>query len=855
MEKQRRAACDFQQRDRASGQVRQRNAHFCQKVAEGHQQFEGASAQKNRATRGSNHFLNAKLGRRSHKFDSVKEERCIIKALRPITLYLVVAGSWNFVAYRVLESGVKIPTLVAPILFMFALLLAFLVAFGGTLLTYLYDQTSPLMVRAAIGICTSFALFATLTFALACILGLNAASILLSSAILAIPVFLTRAVWREGLRRDITQATRRDIEYSKSGAPNTTSPLVRWVEIIVLGLLLCVLAWAMSRVSYEKPDGLYTAYETNIGDLTLHFQIMTGFAWGGNYPPQSPIYAGSLFVYPFLPDFLTAIWLRLGASFPFAVVMQTEMLAFAMAILLHRLSLELVRDRLAALIAPYLVIFTGGLGWIAFISDSSDSATGFREVLAHMPRQYTNAIATWRWCNALTTLFVTQRSLMLGLPLALVVFLLWWRFFTGRNQLEGGQRPRFHPLLAAGFLVSMLPLIHSHTFLVVALTSVYLAFLIQPLGAGAKRDWQFYFVALAPIAAIELAYYFFARHSQAKIVPGAFFAWNFGWDKGDANIFVFWLQNTGAFWPLIFYVLWKRKDSRAALKRFSFFWIPLLALNLVSRETGIFDPLGLHARVALYLRVLVAFYFALVPFIVARCWPRTKDENREGENWAWQDVEWRNAALWLSVFVTIGFVMPNLFRFAPWIWDNNKILIYWFVIASPFASLGLAHLWRARHWRRGLAAFLFFTLTAAGALDIWHGANGQLEQRNFDRDGIALASVMRDLPRGTVVLHAPIYNSPICLSGKISVMGYNGHLASYGIDYGTRETDVQSFLRGDAGSDRVLEKYGATAFIIGPQERDYLAHLNPPQMLAPPEYWNKWKKVTQQGEYTLYTTR
>ena len=757
---------------------------------------------------------------------------------------------------------------------MLALFLAFLVAFGGLLLTYLYDKTSPLIVRAAIGICTGFALYTTLTFALACVFGLNAASILLSTAILALPVFLTRDTWREGLRHDIARLRNRDIEYSKRGE-NPQSSLVRWAEIVGLGFLLCVLAWAMSRVSYQKPDGLYTAYETNIGDLTLHFQIMTSFAWGGNFPPQNPIYAGSPFVYPFLPDFLTAIWLRCGASFPFAVVLQTEMLAFALAILLHRLSLELVRDRLAALIAPYLVIFCGGLGWIAFISEASDSATGFREILAHTQRQYTNAQVTWRWCNSLTTLFVTQRSLMLGLPLALVVFLLWWRFLSGRNatrdDMQNGERPRFHPLLAAGFFASMLPLIHSHTFLVVALTSVYLAFLIPPLGAGAKRDWWLFFVALAPIGAIELAYYFVARHSQTKIVSGAFFAWNFGWDKADANIFVFWLQNTSAFWPLIFFALWQHADCRAALKRFAFFWIPLLALFLIPREGGIFETL--------WLRVLVVCYLAMVPIVVARCWPRNEknvgNENVENANAETanieysnatsanvqrseienRDLEWRNRALWLSVFVTVGFVMPNLFRFAPWIWDNNKILIYWFIVSSPFAALGLAHLWRARHWRRGLAAFLFFTMTFAGALDIWHGANGQLEQRNFDLDGIALARVMRDLPQGTIVLHAPTYNSPVCLSGKLSVMGYNGHLASYGIDYGTRETDIQSFLRGDVGSERVLDKYGATAFIIGPQESDYLAHLSAPQMVAPPAYWKKWKKVTQKGEYSLYTTR
>lgn len=723
---------------------------------------------------------------------------------------------------------------------MLALILAVLVALSGTSLTYLYDRTSPLLVRLAIGICSGFAWFATVGFALSCVIGLNAVSISLALATLLVPVVLTRKLWLEALRRDLVALQNRDrvLDNRKN----------RWISNACFSLLLMVVSWAMSHVSYQKNDGLYTAYETNIGDLTLHFQIMTGFAWGGNFPPQNPIYAGSLIVYPFLPDFLTAIWLRCGASFPFAVELQTEMLAFALVVLLQRLSLELVRDRLAATIAPWLVIFSGGWGWLLFIRNASDSPTGFRALLSNLPVQYSNTTDTWRWCNTLTTLFVTQRSLLLGLPLALTVLLLWWRFLSGRNgagaitNLENLENPQvenalFHPLLAAGFFASMLPLMHSHTFLVVGLTSVYIAFLIRPRHF-AQRDWRLFYFALAPIVFVELLYFVVARRSQGEMTPGAFFAWNFGWDKANAEFLTFWLKNTGAFWPLLFFALWQKKDSRAALKRFALWLAPLFLLYLVA----LFNSVPFQAWP---LRVLVVLFFAAVPVLIARLWPPNESE--------YADENWRRAVVLLSVFITVGFVMPNLFRFAPWVWDNNKILIYWFMVASPFAALGLAHLWRARCWRRGLAVFLFWTMTFAGALDIWHGANGQLEQRNFDNDGMALAQTMRALPRGTIVLHAPTFNSPVCLSGKNSVMGYPGHLTSYGFNCGPRELEVQSFFRGDAGSERVLEKYGATVFILGPQEREYMAHLNQP--MAPPEYWNKWKKVAQNGEYTLFTTR
>jgi len=759
---------------------------------------------------------------------------------------------------------------------MIAVLLALAVATSGALLSYLYDNTSPFAVRAALGICSGFALFATIAFGLSCWIGLNAGSIVLSLAFLLAPVVVTRNVWRAGLQRDLGVL---------KNAEDGDSPRAKGAAHLGLGLLMALLAWVYTRVCYEKPDGLYTAFATNLGDLPLHLQIISSFAWGQNFPPQNPIWSGSLFAYPFLPDFLTAVWVRCGLDFSPAMLLQNLMLIFAIVVLLHRFALELVRNRLAALLTPFLLIFFGGLGWMLYISDASDSPSGFWPLLKQLPHEYTNTAPAWRWSNALTTLFVTQRSLLMGFPLALAIFLLWWRHGTTQHDnsvhdnrvTEGAPPNETSPsstlphadsaledsalaglshadsalvvsraaMLAAGIFAGTLPLIHSHTFLVVALTAFYLAMLFRAQ-LFPNRHWLLFFAAMIVVALPQLVFLAIARRSEAGTDPKAFLDWTFGWDKGDANIFLFWFKNSGALWPLLFFVFWRNSHSRAALKRFGLYLLPLVLLFFIPRETGMFE--------ATWLRVLVGLYLAVSPFVVARCWPRTEAQN---------DRNWKRAALFLSAFVAVGFIMPNLLRFAPWLWDNNKILIYWFAVALPFVALGLAFLWRARSWKRALAVALFFSMTWAGTLDIWRGVSGQLEQREFDRDEMIFAFAVRALPPDVlppraVVLHAPTYNSPLCLTGRISTMGYAGHLTSHGLKQETvdaRAGEVADFLSGTFGSDRVLERYGVAAFIIGPQERDYLASLNPPRTLAPPAYWNKWKKVAQQGEYSLFTTR
>ena len=53
----------------------------------------------------------------------------------------------------------------------------------------------------------------------------------------------------------------------------------------------------------ERPDGIYTGVLNNFGDLPFHLSVITSFAYGQNFPPEDPTFAGVRFTYPFLTDF------------------------------------------------------------------------------------------------------------------------------------------------------------------------------------------------------------------------------------------------------------------------------------------------------------------------------------------------------------------------------------------------------------------------------------------------------------------------------------------------------------------------------------------------------------------------
>jgi hypothetical protein len=77
---------------------------------------------------------------------------------------------------------------------------------------------------------------------------------------------------------------------------------------------------------------------------------------------------------------------------------------------------------------------------------------------------------------------------------------------------------------------------------------------------------------------------------------------------------------------------------------------------------------------------------------------------------------------------TLCFVVPNIYRLSPWVWDNIKVLYYWWIASSPLVALLVARLWRRGTLARSLAIALLVVLTLAGSLDVWRVASRASER-------------------------------------------------------------------------------------------------------------------------------
>ncbi len=709
----------------------------------------------------------------------------------------------------------------------FALLLALAAIAGATALTYSYDRDASLWSRLCAGVCLGFAALGLVGFVLASALGMGPAALALAGVVCGSPLLLLlRRDWRVRLAAD-----------TKEGLGVVSRALAGkgGAGAVVFYLCAALLFWLVyARAMYQMPEGIFTGVDTNIGDLPFHLAVVTGFAYGENFPPQHPEFAGVRLTYPFVVDFVAAMFVRAGATLEGSLFWQNFALMMSLVGLLHRWALRQTRDRLAALVVPALVLLSGGLGWAVFLREAASSGQGVFAMLGSLEHDYTRAYPGFEWGNAVTALFVTQRSILLGLSVALVVWTLWWDGSekakegseegaaaevegrrVGKNKAKGKSvrgaktggavegegvaadnsfafclRPfALRQMIAAGVVAGLMPLVHAHSFVVMMLMGACMALaqgasVLLSKSEGARdeapawarvwavwRPWVLFALAASVLALPQM---FFATRESA-VNAGRFFGWEFGWAHGQTNVVWFWIKNTAVF-------------------------IPLLVVALAWRGAGVSKR-------------LLFFY---LPFVLC-------------------------------------FVVPNVYRLSPWVWDNIKVLLYWWVASAPLVALVLVRVWRRGGAWRAAALVLLFMQTAAGGLDVWRAASGTVERRSFEPAGLEFAEVIkRETAPRALILHAPTYNDPVYLTGRRTFLGYPGHVWSHGIDYGPREAELKRIYAGAADAPALVERAGIEYIVVGPLEREELRQRG---LVLNESFFARYRKVGEAGAYRLYKTK
>src|SRR5205085_717065 len=156
-----------------------------------------------------------------------------------------------------------------------------------------------------------------------------------------------------------------------------------------------------------------------------------------------------------------------------------------------------------------------------------DSGKGLMDFLWHLPQEYTIG-DQFRWGNSLEVLFMTQRSLLFGMPLTVVVLGYLWKVFATEDtesaeESKKGRVSRLLPFpsspLLIGLLAGTLPLIHLHSLVVLFVVTAFLF----AMRFAQWRRWLAFGVGVAVIAVPELAW----AMSGSATETSQFLGWHF----------------------------------------------------------------------------------------------------------------------------------------------------------------------------------------------------------------------------------------------------------------------------------------------------------------------------------------
>ena len=180
--------------------------------------------------------------------------------------------------------------------------------------------------------------------------------------------------------------------------------------------------------------------------------------------------------------------------------------------------------------------------------------------------------------------------------------------------------------------------------------------------------------------------------------------------------------------------------------------------------------------------------FGLLPVAVAAlCWML----------WRRGLPRWASAMTFPALLM---FLICCFVKFAPWEWDNTKIMLWSYLAVLPFIWEFL--LAQRPLWMRALAIFALYWSGFAsllGGIDQTHSGH----EIAFRSDLDAVGAAVRGIPVSERFVGCPTYNHPLLLVGRKMAMGYTGHAWSHGLPWGEAARQVDE-LMGGADEWRIL---------------------------------------------------
>jgi len=206
----------------------------------------------------------------------------------------------------------------------------------------------------------------------------------------------------------------------------------------------------------------------------------------------------------------------------------------------------------------------------------------------------------------------------------------------------------------------------------------------------------------------------------------------------------------------------------------------------------------------------------------------------------------RNASAFLFPSLAV-FAVACVVMFAPWDWDNMKIMIWAYMAILPFLYEMLLEIpdW----WGIPVRAACYIMLFFSGFISLLGGLGRS--QKGYEiakRSELAPVNfAVRFLPPESTFAGCPTYNHPLLLCGCKMVEGYAGHLFSHGIDYEARDKLLQDMMMGAPNWRAIADGLRVRYLYWGPREEEAYPGSTEPWKTLPVAAAGDWGVIYDLG--------
>ena len=251
------------------------------------------------------------------------------------------------------------------------------------------------------------------------------------------------------------------------------------IQMAIVVLPLTVLsAWLQYTHNVRiMEDGSWWVGQSTYGDLAMHMSFVTSLK-NAAFPPDYSLFPGMQLSYPFLMDSLSTTFYLFGWSLQAALAVPGTLMMALCYMGVMCLAREMTAGKKTIILAALLFFLNDGLGFLydfdlAGGTERDGTLTLWTRIENILDGYYmtpTNQPTpnNLRWSNVIADLMLPQRTLLGGWCMVIPCFYLLYAAFTPGKREDN----RWRMVILLGVWGGALPLIHTHSFVALALCSL-----------------------------------------------------------------------------------------------------------------------------------------------------------------------------------------------------------------------------------------------------------------------------------------------------------------------------------------------------------------------------------------------